>query len=70
MFYIGTALIEGMLGEEGRREKGNVTVHAHLVFANLNPAHKGTQPVPERPLPYHAVCEHYLVTYLQAFAVV
>jgi hypothetical protein len=38
----------------GGREKRNITVLAHLVFAN-------SASVPERPLPYHIVCEHYLV---------
>jgi hypothetical protein len=39
MLCIGTALIEMMLGEGERRD---VIAFAHLIFANLSPAHKGT----------------------------
>jgi len=54
MFYIGIALIEGMLGEEGEE---NVTVLAHFVFERTRAPSIG----PRTFSPVPCSCEHYLV---------
>ena len=46
----------------GGGEKRVITVFAHLAFCYLTPGAQGhPASVPERPLPHHMVCEHYLV---------